>query len=162
MDLEFKRRAVRALRERVLEELDSLRRSQDDAQKGAIHEELRQEDPKDTRAIEAQYISRGLAERVEGLQEAASDLANMSLRTFSVDEPIATSALVCLEDDGEEKVYFLVPVTGGEILEIDAIKVQTLTPGSPLGSALVGRYVDDDVEVELPDRSWTAEVLWVK
>ena len=59
-----KNELIEALRARVTAELRTLRESQRAAQEGATHEETRQEDPKDTRAIEAQYVSRGLAERV--------------------------------------------------------------------------------------------------
>ena len=44
--------------------MSALTASQKTVQSGAIHEETRQEDPKDTRAIEATYLARGLAERV--------------------------------------------------------------------------------------------------
>ena len=63
----FKQRAFAAVRERLIEELHAVARSQESTQAGAIHEETRAEDAKDTRAIEAQYLARGLAERAETL-----------------------------------------------------------------------------------------------
>ncbi len=151
-----------ALRDRVAQELRTLRESQQAAQDGAIHEETRQEDPKDTRAIEAQYVARGLAERVEDLQKTVSVLMSMRLDAFGPDDPIDLSALVGLKDGGGEKIYFLVPVAGGETLVVQDRTVQTLTPGSPLGLALSGKVADDDIEVDLPGRRTIATVDWVR
>jgi transcription elongation GreA/GreB family factor len=156
-----KSKLIDALREQVSTELRSLRDSQRAVQEGAIHEETRQEDPKDTRAIEAQYVSRGLAERVEDLQRSIEALSRLRLDTFGPDDPIGLSALVGLKDGDAEKIYFLVPVAGGEALVVDEKSVRTLTLESPLGVALSGKYVDDDVELELPGRRVCATVGWV-
>ena len=153
---------ILALRARVEDQLRTLRDSQRAAQEGAIHEETRQEDRKDTRAIEAQYIARGLAERVEDLHRALARLTRMPSRTFREDDPIDVSAVVGLRDDGKEKVYFLVPVAGGETIERNGLAVQTLTPESPLGSALRGKQVDDAARLELPGRRLRAIIEWVE
>jgi transcription elongation GreA/GreB family factor len=157
-----KKALAEALRNRVDQELLTLRESQQAAQDGAIHEEARQEDPKDTRAIEAQYVARGLAERVEDLQKTVAVLAHMRLDAFGPEDPIDLSALVGLKDGEVEKTYFLVPVAGGETLDMQGRSVQTLTPGSPLGLALSGKLVDDDIELDLPGRRILATVDWVR
>ena len=151
-----------ALRERINGELRALRDSQRAAQDGATHEETRQEDPKDTRAIEAQYVARGLAERVEELQDTLAELARMRLDSFEEDDAIALSALVGTDDGGDERIYFLVPIAGGETLSLDGTEIRTLTPASPLGRALSGRHVDDEIVLELPGRRLTATVAWVR
>ncbi len=150
-----------ALRQRVADELRTLTDSQQAAQEGAVHEETRQEDPKDTRAIEAQYIARGFAERVESLHDALATLARLRLDAFGPDDPIAVSAVVGLMTEAGAQAYFLVPVAGGETLEHGSTTVQTLTPSSPLGSALCGNYVDDDIEIELPGKRLSATIEWV-
>ena len=150
------------LRARVSQELRNLRESQQAAQDGAIHEETRQEDPKDTRAIEAQYVARGFAERVEDLEKTVAVLAHMRLDAFGPDDPIDLSALVSVTDSGGEKIYLFVPVAGGETLTLKGGTVQTLTPGSPLGLALCGKCVDDDIELDLPGRRVVATVDWVR
>ena len=156
-----KTKLAEALRTRVARELETLRDSQRAAQDGAIHEETRQEDPKDTRAIEAQYVSRGLAERVEDLRRTVAILAHMRLDAFGPDDPIDSSAVVGLKEGDHERVYFLVPVAGGESLEVNGGVVQTLTPASPLGLALAGKCVGDEIDLELPGRRIVAEVDWV-
>ena len=137
--------------------------SQHAAQAGATHPETRQEDPKDTRAIEGQYLARGLAERVESMREVVARCRHLELAAFGPDDPIAVTALVALEDeDGQESLYFLVPWAGGEQLDVGGTTIRTLTPSSPLGRALVGKHVDDEVEVELPGRRLSATIGWAR
>ncbi len=153
---------IEALRTRLRDNLEALTAAQGAAQSGAVHEETRQEDPKDTRAIEATYLARGLAERVETLRTDISAIGSMVAQPFSADAPIAIGALVGLEeDDGSEKVYFLARCGGGERLDVDGLAIQVLNPTSPLGSALIEKHADDEVEIDLPNRQLIATVSWV-
>ncbi len=152
---------VDALRAKILDELRTVRDSQQAAQDGATHEETRQEDPKDTRAIEAQYVARGFADRVEDLQATLAVLSRIRLDTFGPEDPVGLSALLGLHDGGRETIYFLVPVAGGETLVVGGTKVLTLTPSSPLGGALRGKQVDDEIELQLPGRRMTGTIDWI-
>ena len=100
---------------------------------------------------------------MEALQQTVAALARLRLDTFGPDDPIDMSAVVCLRDeaDDRETIYFVVPVARGETLEDAGVTVQTITPGSPLGEALMGKTTDDDVELELPKRSLEAAIDWV-
>lgn len=147
-----KSRVLRALRARLLAEQQRMQSSQRAAQQGSVHPEARQENPKDTRAIEAGYLARGLAERAEALRTTSEQLGALALRDFSGGEPIGVSALVTLEhtDDGTCVHVFLVPVAGGETLVVDDCEVKPISPSSPLGRALVGRESGDEVLVTTP------------
>jgi transcription elongation GreA/GreB family factor len=135
-----------ALIEAVEEDLQALTDSQLETQSGATHEEARPESDKDTRATESSYLARGLARRVVELREALSLLRSLRLRTFGEDAMVALSALVTLEDeDGNQERYFLVPSSGGIKLRGAAGPVVSVTPDAPLGRALLGRRLDDEV-----------------
>ena len=158
----LKQAAFDLLRKKTEAELRKLTTSQTAARDGAIHEETRQEDPKDTRAIEAQYLARGLAERVESMRDDIALLGALKLKEFGPDDAIEVTALVGLDGrHGAEAIYLLVPCAGGETLEVDGRTIRTLTPLSPLGQALVGCYVDDEVTLELPDRRMDATIRWI-
>lgn len=146
-----KARVLAALCERVAAQLASLTTSQKTAQAGATHAEAKQEHPKDTRAIEGQYLARGLAARVESLRDTLGLLHALSPVAFGDDDAIALTALVDVaSDDGDESTFFVVPAGGGETIVVDDTMVQVVTPASPLGHALLGRRTDDEVAVELP------------
>ena len=98
---------------RISGQLDSLAQSQQSTQAGATHEETRAEDPKDTRATEASYLARGLAERVEQLRGELDRLRALSLRDFGADSPVGLGALVRVEEEHDEEEAEKSGVAGG-------------------------------------------------
>ena len=69
----------------------------------------------DTFGLEASYLARGQAQRVEDLTEALARLRAMPLRAFGDGEGIQSSALVEVENaEGERDLLFLVGAGGGE------------------------------------------------
>lgn len=154
---------LQLLRDRLAETLERLTAAQTSAQSGAVHSEAKQEHPKDTRSIEAGYLSRGLAERVETLREAVITLSVFRVRQREEDDPVALGDLVALRDgDGTESVYFLSPVGGGEKIDCSGIEVLVLTARSPLGGALIGAANGDEVGVDLPGGRRIREIAWVR
>ncbi len=113
---------------------------------GATHPEAKPENDKDTRALEQSYLARGQAMRVEELIEQIQHLRFMPLLSFGKADAIGASALLSLESEDETRCMFLAPYGGGTELTIDGITVLVITPQSPLGQLLLGRFVGDDVE----------------
>jgi transcription elongation GreA/GreB family factor len=153
-----KHRVVAALRQRVAEKQAALTESQRATQAGATHPEARPEHAKDTRATEASYLARGLAQRVDELAREAVLLETLVPRAFAEDEPVAVGALVQLEDtQGGCSWAFVAPGGGGERLSVQGTAIRAVTPGSPLGRALMGREMGDEVAVRLPGgvQTWT-------
>jgi len=158
-----KRKLVSLLREKLDLDLRSFAASQSAAQSGATHEETRQEDPKDTRAIEATYLARGLTEQVELMHDAIAVFSRLEVADFGPGDPIAVTALVALEEStGEGSIYFLVPCVAGETLRLAGATIRTVTPRSPLGQALMGRHVDDEIDLQLPGRRLSATIAWTR
>jgi transcription elongation GreA/GreB family factor len=146
-----KRALLEAVRARVAADLEAVTTTQRETHAGATHEESRPENDKDTRALEASYLARGLARRVGELEDAVRRLAAVELRGFAEDDAIAATAVVDLEDDdGRSQRYFLLPAGGGVKVDAAGGPVQVLTPGSPLGRLLLGKRVDDQVELRTP------------
>lgn len=144
--------AVRdALVARLRAECDKVRASADETRKGATHEESRAENDKDTRGLEASYLARGQAMRVEELEEAIIRVRVMELPDYT-DRPIGLGALVEALVDDDERTFFLAPAGGGEKLTVDGQTVHVLTPASPVGRALVGKRADDELELRIAGR----------
>lgn len=147
----------RALLQRVLDDIESeiatLLAAAKATHEGATHEESRPENEKDTRALEASYLARGQAKRVEEMQETHTRLRFVEVRDFTDDDAVGVTALVTVEDEQEqEHTYFLVPVGGGRSLDTDEGEIIVLTTGSPLGRALIGAQIDDEVVVKIGKR----------
>ena len=117
---------------------------------GATHAEAKPENDKDTRGLEQSYLARGQAQRVAELEAAVAEVTAMRLREFAARDPAAISAVVTVDEDGSEHRFFLVPHGGGSAL---AGGIQVVTPSSPLGRALLGKKLDDELEVKLPGKT---------
>jgi transcription elongation GreA/GreB family factor len=136
--------------------LEGAERAHAAAIEGATHTEARAENPKDTRGLEQSYLARGQAQRVAELSAGVAAVAALAVRGFAETEAIALGALVTVSDDGERKQLFIAPHGGGSVL---AGGVQVVTPSSPLGRALLGKRLDDEVELRLPGRLRTLLVV---
>lgn len=129
---------------------------------GATHVEARPENAKDTRALEQTYLARGQAMRAEELLEHIQVLRFMPLRELGEGDPIESGALVALESDAGVRCVFLAPRGGGTEVCVHGIHVLVVTPGSPMGQALLGRSEGDEVELRSRGAIRAYEVIAVR
>jgi transcription elongation GreA/GreB family factor len=114
--------------------------------KDATHAEAKPENDKDTRALEQSYLARGQAMRAEQLLQEREVLRFMPLPTLASDAAVQSGAVIELEDeDGGTRFLFMAPHAGGSELSVAGMSVLVVTPSSPLGAAILGRSVGDDV-----------------
>lgn len=164
-----------ALLARLTEEFERAKAQALDAAEGATHEDNKAEGDKDMRSTEASYIARGHAQRTAQLEQAISRLSHLALVSFGDGDAIQNTALVELRavpargattTSGPARTktslwYLLLPVAGGERIPFGETVVQSLTPSSPLGEALIGLSVGDEAEVESPQGSRVYEIVSV-
>jgi transcription elongation GreA/GreB family factor len=130
----------------------------------ATHEEARAENDKDTRGLETSYLARGQALRVEELAEALHRVRLLAPRAYGPDDAVGLGALVRTElEGGEARTFFLLDVAGGTELDLGAgqAPVWVVSPSSPVGRALVGRFVDDEVVIQRAGAARTYDVVAV-
>lgn len=137
--------------------LDALCQSARAAYEGATHEESKAEDKYDTRGLEASYLAGAQAKRTEELENAISRYRNLKTRSFGDNDPIALTALVQLEVNGMESIYFIGPEAGGTKLIEGGETIMVITPKAPLGKKLMGNLVDDEFKLTIGEikRSYT-------
>lgn len=135
-----------ALLSRLQQDLATMTAAQRASQEGVTNEESRSENDKDMRSTETSYLARGQAERVVSLREEIGRVEVMELRRFGSEAAVAMSALVLLEDEHSEEIYFVAPAGGGIKISLGTFVVCVVTPQSPLGKAVLGKRVDDVVE----------------
>jgi len=111
------------------------------ATEGAISDEARAENDKDTRGLEQSYLARGHAQRVADLETAVTVVAAMNIGPM---KKVAVGARVVIEEDGRERTLFVAAHGGGLTLGGD---ITVVTPTSPMGRALHGKLADDDCEL---------------
>lgn len=125
----------------------------DDAHHTATHTENIAENKYDTLALEAAYLAHGQSLRVEALKEDIAYCRKMPIRQQNNDTAIIVSSLVTLENIQEQQNYFfLCNFAGGSHVMVDGQKVQLLSPAAPLGKALLGNYVGDEIQLQHANR----------
>jgi transcription elongation GreA/GreB family factor len=151
-----------AFKEQLEAELTRAKERARDAAEGATHTENRAEGDKDMRATEASYVARGHSERVFQLERALQLLSVMQPVALAEADPIQQGAVVCLEHQAQRSWYFLIPVGGGQRVSVAGKQFQALTTQSPLGAALIGLSMDDEVEVETPQGTRTSLIVSIQ
>jgi len=149
-----KRRILDALLGEMESEVQKLLAAAEATYRGATHAEAKPENSKDTRALEASYLARGQAKRVEETNEEITRLRFVELRAYGDDDPIGSSALVDVEIDGERvERLFLVPVGGGRTVELDGSTIRVVTTASPVGRGLLGKQTGDDFTLRIAGKT---------
>ena len=138
------------------------------AQKGQLEGELAElEGPRRAEAVQAIAAARSFGDLAENfeyhaarneqglLERRIAMLRDRLNRAVIVDEDAEASDVVGvgskveIEDEHGEKLHFEISSVGG------------VSPDSPVGRALLGRKVGDEVEVEAPRGAWRARVVSV-
>ena len=117
------------------------------AHEAATHEECLPDNKYDTPALEASYIAQGQANRAQDIRVALESYRTLTLHNFDDGTPIRLTALVTLEDgEGGVRRFFLGPHGGGMKIAVNTTEIVVITPGSPLGHALLGKRTGDEVQ----------------
>ncbi|MDU7558262.1 MULTISPECIES: GreA/GreB family elongation factor [unclassified Pseudomonas] len=136
--------------EKLAIDLDVLQRAAQTAYEAATHEENIAENKYDTLGLEASYLATGQARRVEEIRQALKHCQTMTLAPFDPAHGVQLGALVKLEaDNGSEQWLLLAPDAAGLKLAHDGQSVTVITPRAPLGAALIGKQVDDEVQIKV-------------
>ncbi len=170
-----KRALVAAMRAQLDAEIETMSRLAREAAEAATHEENKPENDKDMRSTEASYVARGQAGRVRELEQAHARLGSLELRAFAAEDGIEASAIVTLRAVGKRAgagaagsasgaltTCFVAPVGGGLRVSLGGVEVQTVTPTSPLGAALLGLTAGEEAEAPTPQGVRVYEIVRVE
>jgi transcription elongation GreA/GreB family factor len=134
----------------------------EEARATATNKENAAENKYDTLGLEAAYLAYGQSERVMQLEKDLA--AYVSLRERLKDHAIVGvgSVLKLEHETGEARCLFIGPASGGLVVSLGGVSVIVITPGSPLGKALLGAGIDDDVSIDVAGSATKARIadLW--
>ncbi|MEX5686588.1 MULTISPECIES: GreA/GreB family elongation factor [Pseudomonas] len=129
-------------------DLDIAERAAQTAYETATHEENIAENKYDTLGLEASYLAAGQAKRVEEIRQSLTLCQNLMLRPYDNQRGIEVGALLGLEDEkGREQWLFLAPDAAGLKIDLVGQPITVITPRSPLGKSLLGKFDGDEVEI---------------
>ncbi len=122
------------------------------AHEAATHEECIPDNKYATLGLEASYIAQGQANRAQDILRAQQQIQQMKLGVFPQGSMVRLSAVVELLDaDNLSRTVFIAPAAGGLEILVAGTPVMIITPGSPLGRALLGKRCGGVVEVSTAD-----------
>jgi len=116
----------------------------------ATDDENEAENKYDTLGLEASYLAQGQSKRVT---ECEADLN--AFKKLKINEPddngtIVLGSLIYLLDENDNiLILFLGPAAGGLNVKFTHTSVTIITSSAPLGKALLGCSVNDEIELKL-------------
>ena len=134
-------------------QLETARAAHAAATEGAISDDARPENDKDTRGLEQSYLARGHAQRVADLETAVTVVAAMRIEPA---HQVAVGALVVIEEEDRARTLLVAAHGGGLVLDGD---VTVVTPTSPIGRALHGKACGDDCELTAGGTQRTLSII---
>ncbi len=156
-----KQELLQLIRDQLEKDLASLKEAALATYDAATNEESKPENEYDTRGLEASYLAGAQAKRVGEIEELLFIFKNIQLREFQPHEAISATALVQVETNGKKSWVFIVSKGGGLLLKSGDHAIQTVTPTSPLGEALLGLNVGDIAIVEMGNKTREYKILSV-
>ena len=143
-----KHAVLQLILEKLTVDIDVVQRAAQTAYETATHEENIAENKYDTLGLEASYLATGQARRVEEIKQSPLLCQQLQLRAYDDQRGIEIGTLVGLEDeDGRQQWLFLAPDAAGLKVDVVGQPVTVITPRSPLGKGLLGKRIDEEVEM---------------
>lgn len=155
------------LQTKLRDQLRVARHAEGDAREGARDLADASEKRADSRhALEQGALASGHERRLRQLTEELEALARVAPRKFGKADPIGLGALVEIEDEEgrEGRTFLVLPVGAGQELtgpDGDGV-ISVVTPASPIGRAVMGKRLGNDLEVMLQGEPRAFVITWVE
>lgn len=133
-----KLKLIAHIRQQLLNDLAVLKEAARVTAEAATHEESKPENEYDTRGLEASYLAGAQSKRIIDTEELLVLYKHLEPKSFGPNDGISSTALVEVDLNGKIFFLFILPKGGGLNIEFEGQRLQTITPNSPLGEALLG------------------------
>ena len=146
----------------VKEELSQAINAANEAHAAAVDDQSVAETQYDTLAIEASYLAEGQSRRVTDIQQAKHEVEQLVIRKFHENSPITLGALVkIMNEDNVKQWYFIAPAAGGFCGMLNEQSYTVVTPSSPMAKALIGKFINDEVELMIGVNKRLNEIIGI-
>lgn len=132
-----------AIQKTLDDELAALTRGARASFAAATDPDSRAENKYDTRTLEASYVARGQAQRVQELQ-AAVHLFQALAQDLTTSPTVRLGSFILLDED---QYYFMGPGAGGTEVILEGKEILVITPASPLGQRLMGKGAGETLKL---------------
>ncbi|MBV1877137.1 MAG: GreA/GreB family elongation factor [Pseudomonadales bacterium] len=122
----------------------------DQARDTATDAENIAENKYDTLGLEAAYLAHGQSQRAAELKADLNAFNSLTTANCNIEDEITVGTLIVLTDINDDMLYlFLGPAAGGLKVKYHNQEFLVISPSAPLGSALSGHYVNDEIVLTL-------------
>lgn len=148
----------------IIEQLEKVHQIAISATKTAIDaatdDETVPEHKYDTLALEASYLAHGQALRVQECESDIHQYKRLTAKALKLVDNVSIGALVELADANDKRfLFFMGPCSGGVTVEFRGKEVAIITTKAPLGHALLGKQVDDEVSLNIAGKQIWYEII---
>ncbi|MBD5772081.1 transcription elongation factor [Marinomonas colpomeniae] len=136
-----------AITSALLRRFETAKWAAEQAHDAATSKESIAENKYDTFGLEASYLAHGQSQRV---LECEQDWLSFSKSVKSMEQDVVGLwgfVKLISVDLQHLKYFFISPCAGGLTVEYDDMSVFLVTPSSPVGKLLIGRSVEDEVDL---------------
>jgi transcription elongation GreA/GreB family factor len=141
---------ITAIIEDLIKELTTATAASEEAHASATHTENVADNKYDTLAVEAAYLAHGQSVRIAQLQQSIANYRQLMSIRNSDNASIHIGHTVTINDANENvQRLFIGPSAGGIRLLLDDLEILTITPQTPMGKALMGKAVDDEITLAI-------------
>jgi transcription elongation factor GreA len=140
-----------------------------EAQKAQLEAELAElEGPRRAEAVEAIAKARSFGDLSENFEyHAAKNEQGLLERRIAILRDRLHRAVIVAETDGPSGTVGIgsqvkIEDERGEQMDVEISSVGGVSPDSPVGRALMGRKVGDEVDIQAPRGAWRARILSVE
>ena len=113
----------------------------------------------DTLAIESAYLAEGQSRRIIEFKAALQAFEQLSGQKVATDIVTLGTLVQLNEDVKKQHWFFIAPAAAGYRFSIDDKKITVITPNSPMGIALLGKQIDDEIEVLIGNNKLIDEII---
>jgi transcription elongation GreA/GreB family factor len=140
------RTAINAIIAHLNAELTTATAASEQAHASATHSENVADNKYDTLAVEAAYLAHGQSVRITQIQQSIATYRQLMSIGSPDNAAIHIGHTVTIYDANDKlQRLFIGPSAGGIRLFIDNLEILTITPQTPMGKALMGKAVDDEI-----------------
>ena len=158
-----KKRLITDIIRYLQKELSLSQQAANNAHLAAIDDQSVAETQYDTLAIESAYLAEGQARRVVEFKQAIAAFKQLPPNKCQYDNIITLGSLVQLAQDRDKQHWFFIgPGAAGYRTRIEDHNCTVVTPQSPLGQALLGKTLDDEITIKLANKIIDDDILQIK
>jgi hypothetical protein len=158
----FKRKLHSKILDELTQEFETAQQAAQQAHATATDDENKAENKYDTLGLEAAYLAEGQSQRVVDCEQKILDFNKLQTKAYSPSDAAGPLALVDLINEHGRKKIFISPVGGGYEVFLGGEKIHVVSPQAPLGKALVGKYLGDEVHIQAGNDSNYFEISGIE